>query len=72
LQNTEQPQAGGYKKGKAGGKKGEYNIKKKELMKYELFLRVREEIRTLTISRHPLKVVRLPISPPGLIKSLQS
>lgn len=29
---------------------------------------VREEIRTPTISRHPLKVVRLPISPPGQFK----
>lgn len=31
----------------------------------KLFFCVREEIRTLTISRHPLKVVRLPVSPPG-------
>jgi hypothetical protein len=27
----------------------------------------RDEIRTRTIARHPLKVVRLPISPPGPI-----
>ena len=27
----------------------------------------RKRIRTATVARHPLKVVRLPISPPGLI-----
>ncbi len=30
-----------------------------------LVISARERIRTATVARHPLKVVRLPISPPG-------
>jgi len=43
--------------------KSKFNGIRKKAKK--LKLSAREEIRTPTISRHPLKVVRLPISPPG-------
>ena len=32
---------------------------------YTILKSAQDEIRTRTVARHPLKVVRLPVSPPG-------
>lgn len=40
-------------------------LKEKQVEVPAFFVSARDEIRTHTISRHPLKMVRLPISPPG-------
>ena len=43
-----------------------FKLKLKQPTLYtQTFLSAQNEIRTRTVSRHPLKVVRLPISPPG-------